>query len=669
MRMTSARSAFVITATCATLVAGVLDRDTVSAQNNQNSLVAGPDGPVPAQAPAQGRGRRAAPSKPPGSPEPIVGGTRPPVMGSSGGVSSGHPLTSAAAIEILQKGGNAFDAGVASMLVGGVVEQDLFSLGGESLVLVYPVKEKKVTSIVGQGWEPKGASIEYFKAKGLTDMPASGLDASVVPGSLHGILTVLEKWGTMSFEQTSARAIEYCEKGFPIRPRTVATIERQLDFFKEWPDNAKTWLKPDGTMYKPGETIKLPNLAKTLRKMVASERAAKAKGLGRRASIIAARNRFYKGDIARDMVAFLKAHKAPYELSDFSEFYAKIEEPTSTDYKGYTVYKQGFGSQGPSLLQTLNILENFDLKKMGHDSPDYIHTLIEAMKLSYADRDTYYADQAFVKTPAEGLLSKLYAKERASHIDLKHASKSFVAGDPMAFDSKVKTWDYWRANEQAAAGLQVTEIPTMTQLLASAGIPKDTTHMSVIDKEGNMFDTTSSGGWISGCVILGDTGIQMSSRGEQFFLEKERANHVEPRARPRYTLTPSLVLKGGKPFMAIGTPGGDNQEQTILQAFLDVVEFWDDWYPNLHTAFAWPRVQTMHFYGSVSPHRIGFNRMNIERPISNAVLEELKKRGHDATQIDQYGVSGCATAVMIDPATGNRFAGADARRDCYAMAY
>jgi gamma-glutamyltranspeptidase/glutathione hydrolase len=665
VRIKSALSAFVVSVTCATFVAGVLVRDTVSAQN-QNSLVAGPGGPAPApaQAPAQGRGRRAAPPPKPGSPEPIVGGIRPPVMGNSGGVSSGHPLTSAAAFEILLKGGNAFDAGVAAILVGGVVEQDLFSLGGESLVLVYPVKEKKVTSIVGQGWEPKGASIEYFKSKGLTDIPGAGLDPSVVPGSIHATLTVLEKWGTMSFEEVSARAIEYCEKGFAMRPRTAATIERNLEFLKDWPDNQKTWLKPDGSMYKPGETIKLPNLARTLRRMVAAERAAKVKG--RKAGIVAARNRFYKGDIAREMVAFLKAHNAPYELSDFSEFFARIEEPTSTDYKGYTVYKQGFGSQGPSLLQTLNILENFDLKKMGHDSPDYIHTLIEAMKLSYADRDTYYADQAFVKSPAEGLLSKLYAKERASHIDPKHASKMFVAGDPMFFDSKVKTWAYWKANEQAT---EVSQITPMMQLLASAGIPKDTTHMSVIDKDGNMFDTTSSGGWISGCVILGDTGIQMSSRGEQFFLERERANHVEPRARPRYTLTPSLVLKDGKPFMAIGTPGGDNQEQTILQAFLDVVEFWDDWYPNLHTAFAWPRVQTMHFYGSVSPHRIGFNRMNIERPISNAVLEELKKRGHDATQIDQYGVSGCATAVMIDPATGSRFAGADARRDCYAMAY
>jgi gamma-glutamyltranspeptidase/glutathione hydrolase len=193
--------------------------------------------------------------------------------------------------------------------------------------------------------------------------------------------------------------------------------------------------------------------------------------------------------------------------------------------------------------------------------------------------------------------------------------------------------------------------------------------MSVIDKDGNMFDTTSSGGWISGAVVLGDTGIPMSTRGEQFWLDETRANQLRPRARPRYTLTPSLVLKDGKPFMALGTPGGDNQEQTILQAFLGVVEFWEDWYPNLHTAFAWPRVQTMHFYGSVAPHRAGFNRMNAEAPIPKEVQDELKARGHSISQVNQYGVSGCATAVMIDPATGNRFAAADARRDCYALAY
>jgi gamma-glutamyltranspeptidase/glutathione hydrolase len=611
-------------------------------------------------APERGQARETRPE----APAPIVGGIRPPILGASGGVSAGHPLTSAAGLEILLKGGNAFDAGVAAVLVGGVVEQDLFSLGGESLILVYPAKEAKVTSVVGQGWEPKAATIEYFKQKGRT-LEQDGIPPSVVPGALAGALTTLEKWGTMSLEQVAARAISYAEDGFPMRPRTFTTIQRNLKFFESWPDNQKYWLKPDGSMYQPGETIKLPTLADTLKKMVEAERKV-AKKKGRAAGVAAARDRFYKGDIADRMVAFLKAHDAPYDKSDFAEFYARIEEPASTTYRGYTVYKQGFVSQGPSLLQTLNILENFDLHAMGHNSPDYIHTLIEAMKLSYADRDTYYADPEFVQVPGEGLLSKAYAKERAKLIDPHRSSTTFIAGDPLPFDSKVKAWPFWKA--QAEADLS-TELTPMPLLLASMGIPKDTTHMSVIDKDGNMFDTTSSGGWISGSVILGDTGIGMSTRGEQFWLDETRANQLRPRARPRYTLTPSLVLKDGKPFMALGTPGGDNQEQTILQAFLDVVEFWDDWYPNLHTAFAWPRVQTAHFYGSVSPHRAGFNRMNVEAPISKDVQDQLKARGHSLSQINQYGMSGCATAVMIDPKSGNRFAAADARRDCYAMAY
>jgi gamma-glutamyltranspeptidase/glutathione hydrolase len=481
---------------------------------------------------------------------------------------------------------------------------------------------------------------------------------------LHSALTVLEKWGTMSFEQVSARAIQYAEQGFALRPRTVTSIRGNLEFFKSWPENEHYWLKADGSMYLPGETIKLPTLASTLRKMVDAERKVGKKD--RAKGVAAARDRFYKGDIADAMVAFLKEHGAPYEKSDFAEFFARVEEPVSTTYKGYTVYKQGFNSQGPSLLQTLNILENFDLRAMGHDTPDYIHTVIEAMKLTYADRDTYYGDPAFVKTPGEGLLSKEYAKDRAALIDPKHASRSFIAGNPLAYDSSVKAWPFWKAND--VADESILEIP-MVQLLASNGIPKDTTHISVIDKDGNMFDSTPSGGWIGGAVILGSTGIAMSVRGEQFWLDESRAAQLRPRARPRYTLTPSLILKDNKPFMALGTPGGDNQEQTILQAFLNIVEFWDDWYPNLHTAFAWPRFQTMHFYGSVWPHRAGFNRMNIEAPISQAVVDELKKRGHDISEVRQYGISGCATGVMIDPVTNNRLAGADARRDCYAMGY
>jgi len=585
---------------------------------------------------------------------------RPPVAGRNAAVSAGHPLTSAAALEVLMRGGNAFDAGVAALLTGGVVEQDNYSLGGEALVLVYPRTTGKVVSVVGQGWAPKGASIEWYNARKKT-LSGEGLDPAVVPGAVHAALTVLEQWGTMSFEQVAARAIEYAEQGFPLRPRTARSIEANLKFFQSWPDNQKYWLKPDGSMHPAGDTIKLPTLAATLKKMVEAERA--AKGKGRAAGIAAARDRFYKGDIAREMVAFLQKHETPFDLSDFAEFFAKVEQPSTTTYRGYQVYKHSFGSQGPVLLETLNILEQFDLRAMKHNSADYIHTVTEAMKLAYADRDSYYGDPAFVSTPAEGLLSKDYAKERAKLIDPKHASRAYIAGNPMAYDSKVKQWPYWTAN--LAEAVPSANLPDPEPVSGS----KDTTHIAIIDKDGNVFDSTPSGGWIGGAVILGNTGIGMSVRGEQFWLDKTRAAQLRPRARPRYTLTPSLVLKNGEPFMALGTPGGDNQDQTILQAFLNIVEFWPDWYPNLHEAFEWPRVQTLHFYGSFWPHDAGFNKLNLEGPIPEDVFKELKARGHDVSMIKPLSIATCATAVLIDPNGGTRIAGADPRRDCYAMAY
>jgi gamma-glutamyltranspeptidase/glutathione hydrolase len=586
---------------------------------------------------------------------------RPTVAGPNGAVSAGHPLTTAAAFEALLKGGNAFDAGVAAMLVGGVVEQDLYSLGGEGLVLVYPQRERKVTSIVGQGWAPKGATIEWYTSRGK-NLNGIGLDPAVVPGVVHAALTVLERWGTMTFEQVSLRAVEYAERGFPLRPRTAIAIDNSRAFIDAWPDNARTWLKPDGSAYKAGDRIRLPDLARTLSSMVEAERKAKKKG--RAAAIAAARDRFYKGDIAREMVAFLKAHDAPWELADFSEYFARVEAPATTTYRGYDVYKQSFGSQGPVLLEALNILEAFDLKSMKRNSGPYLHTVVEALKLAYADRDSYYGDQAFVQSPAEGLLSKEYAKERAGQIDTQHASKSYRAGDPLRFDSKVKSWNYWIANLPDAADQQ--QPPPEPDL--TAGVVKDTTHISVIDRDGNVFDSTPSGAWIPTSPILGRTGIAMSVRGESFWLDPSRAGQLRPRSRPRYTLTPTIVLHNGQPFLAIGTPGGDNQEQTILQAFLNIVEFWPEWYPNLHEAFAWPRVQTMHFYGSFWPHPAGFNKLNIEADMPDAVSEELKARGHDVSRIAPASIPSCATAVLIDPGTGNRIAGADPRRDCYAMA-
>ncbi|MEW6320565.1 MAG: gamma-glutamyltransferase family protein [Acidobacteriota bacterium] len=592
--------------------------------------------------------------------QPAGSALRPAVMGPTGGVSTGHPLVTASAFAILLKGGNAFDAGVASLLTGGVLEQDLYGLGGEALVLVYPRAEGKVTSVVGQGWAPKAVDVDWYVSRGKT-LEGEGLDPAVVPGAIHAALTVLERWGTMSFEQVAEDAIAYAERGFPMRPSTARAIQNQLRFFEAWPANRRYWLKPDGSPYRPGETVTLPTLARTLRRMVEAERT--ARGQGRGAGIAAARDRFYKGDIAREMVAFLRQHGAPFDESDFADFFARVEEPARTTYRDYTVYKHGFGSQGPVLLQALNILEHFDLRAMGYASADYLHTVTEALKLAYADRDTYYADPAFVQVPAEGLLSKAYARERAARINPRRASTAFVAGDPLPYDSTVKAWPYWKA-----------DIADGTTLAAPAGrdasgAVKDTTHMAIVDKDGNVFDATPSGGWIPGAVILGETGIGMSVRGEQFWLDSTRANQIRPRARPRYTLTPSLVFRGDVPLMALGTPGGDNQDQTILQAFLSIVEFWDSWYPNLHFALERPRVQTSHFYGSFWPHTAGFNRLGVEAAVPDEVFNELKARGHDVSRLRTFGMSGCATAVLIDPATGTRFAAADPRRDCYAIAY
>jgi len=581
-------------------------------------------------------------------------------MGQKAGVSAGHPLTTAAAFEILVSGGNAFDAGVAALLVGGVVEQDLYSLGGEALILVYPQSEDEVISIVGQGWAPKEATVGAYTRDGK-NLNGAGLNPAVVPGALHAALTVLERWGTMSFESVSARAISYAREGFPLRPRTAQSIRREKQFISQWPYNRQYWLKPDGSYYLAGETIKLPTLANTLKKMVEAEQ--ESKSLSREIGIAAARDRFYKGDIAQEMLKFLQQNNAPFDESDFAEFYSRIETPTNTTYKGYTIYKQSFNSQGPMLLQTLNILENFNLVGMGQNSADYIHTVIEAMKLAFADRDSYYADPDFVNIPAEGLLSKAYAKKRAQEINPTQASEEFQAGNPLEFDSTVKDWDFWIANSGDASD------QPLLMTASSDGHLKDTTHIAIIDKEGNVFDSTPSGGWIGGAVILGDTGIAMSVRGEQFWLDETKAAQLRPRSRPRYTLTPTIVLRDGEPFIAIGTPGGDNQEQTILQTLLNILEFWPDWYPNLHAAIQWPRFQTLHYHDSFWPHATGFNRANIETTIPPDVIQELKARGHNMSKVPPFSISGCATVVLIALATGNRMAGADARRDCYAMAH
>ena len=352
--------------------------------------------------------------------------------------------------------------------------------------------------------------------------------------------------------------------------------------FDKWPDNQKYWYKADGSYYKPGDTIKLPTLARTLTRMVEAERAAKAKG--RAAGIVAGARPLLQGRHRAGDGRVPAEARAPFDLADFSEFYARIEAPAQTTYRGYTVYKHGFGSQGPMLLQTLNILEQFDLQKMGYGSADYLHTVTEAMKLAYADRDTYYADPAFVQVPAEGLLSKAYAKERAALIDPAHASKAFVAGDPLKYDSKVKQWTYWKADVKDGTGDR------------AAGASLGGAHASRgLDSAGRQQGHDAHRHRRQGRQRLrrhaerrlgerrGDPRRHRHrhERARRAVLPRHDPRQPDPAARaPRYTLTPSLVFKDGVPLMALGTPGGDNQDQTILQAFLSMVEFWDAWYPE-----------------------------------------------------------------------------------------
>ena len=517
-------------------------------------------------------------------------------MGPNAGVSTGHPLATSAALEVLLKGGNAFDAGVAAMLACGVLEQDLYSLGGEGTALLYPKATRKVISINGVGWTPKAATLESYVAQGKT-MAGTGLDPAVVPGVLHSALTILERWGTMSFEQVSARAVEYAEQGFPLRPRTIAAIDNKdtRKFMESWPENRAMWLKPDGSS-QGRRHHQAAQLARTLKRMIEAERGAAAKG--RAPAIAAARDRFYKGDIAAEMVAFLKANRAPWELDDFAEYATRIEEPTHTSYRGYEVYKQSFNSQGPVLLEALNILELFDLQAMKHNSADYLHTVVEALKLAYADRESFYADPAFVDVPAEGLLSKAYAKERARLIDPMRASRAFMAGNPLPFDSKVKTWPFWTANiadayepGKAAPAPEPIKGIVRTRRISRWSIARAMS--STARRAARGFPPRWC--WARRAFLISVRRSVLARPGCE-------PRSCVPRLAARYTISLSLVppqrpAVPGDRHTGRRQPGADDSGRCWHHRVRPAV------HPNLHEAFEWPRVQTAHFYATVAARR------------------------------------------------------------------
>lgn len=538
--------------------------------------------------------------------------TRPVIMGTHGVLAAGHYLATAAGVRILQQGGNAIDAGVATGFCEHVLEPLQNGAGGEAPILIYSARHGKAFSISGHGTAPRRATIDWFKEQGIDLIPGNGFLPATVPAAFDAWITALREFGTMSLAEVLSPAIELAEHGFPMyNMLREILLAKQEAFLKEWPTSAEVFV-PGGRIPEIGEIFRQPLWASTFKKILAVEKEASIRG--REAGLQAARDFYYKGEIAEKIAEFLrdteimdgsgKAHRGLLEYDDMANYSAKIEEPSMISYRGIDVLKCGPWCQGPVMLQQLTLLEGFDLKALGHNSPDYIHTVVEAAKLAFADREAYYGDPDFDDVPMDILLSKEYAERRRALIDAQVASPDFRPGDvgrgPLPYDPSSARSD----NPNHA---------------------HDTTHLDVIDAEGNMMSATPSGGWLQSSPVVAGVGFPLGTRCQMFFLDPHRPNCLEPGKRPRTTLTPSLAMKDGKPYMALGTPGGDMQDQWTLQFFLNVVDFG----MNLQEAVDAPTFHTSHFPSSFNPRSMLRKRVAIEDRIPEAVREELTRRGHD----------------------------------------
>ncbi len=594
---------------------------------------------------------------------------RPVVRGKRGVVAGGQPLSVEAGLRILQRGGNAIDAGVATILAASVIEFSHFSFGGEVPILI-KLKGQKVVVIEGMGQAPMKATREFFvnrtqneaHAPSLTSVgqttmpgarkggliPSTGPLSATVPAVLDACVTALDKYGTKTLAEVMEPAIQLAD-GFPIDELRVQYIKTRSPIFTQWPDAKRVFL-PNGEVPKVGDIFVQADLARTLREIVRAERlGSKGMGNNRRAGLMAARDYFYRGPIAKRIGDYMQANGGLIAAGDFARFAAKVGEPVQTDYRGYQVYKAGFWTQGPAMVETLNMLEGFDLQKMGHNSPAYIHTLAEALKLAMADRDRYYGDPDFVKIPMAELLSKDYAKLRRPLIDESRASLAQQPGDPL--------------NMKAVLASAVQTIGRASAL-PEIERANDTTCVNVVDKEGNLFSATPSGAWLP-AVVAGNTGVLMGQRLQSSLTDPNSPNVVAPGKRPRITLTPTLVLKNGEPFMVLSTPGGDNQDQALLQVLLNVIEFG----MNPQEAVEAPRFDTQHYVSSFDDHEFLPGSLNIESRVNLKTIQELSTKGHKVKVQSEWGTLSAPTVIIYDAKNGVSSAGADPRRSRYAVAW
>lgn len=582
-------------------------------------------------------------------------GTRPYVMGTRGVVVSGHHQASDAGLDMLKAGGNAIDAGVATVFAQAVTEFDRFGLGGEVPILIHNAADGRVVAVNGQGQAPRKATPGWFRANGIAAIPGDCFLSAPVPAVVGSLIAALREFGTMALGEVLGPAIHLADEGFAVFPSYLDNLRRvQGRMRAEWPTSAQIFL-PGGELPKVGDLLLQKDLARTLRRLVAAEQAASS--AGRDAGLQAAHDLFYSGELASEIVQFQENFQCTdangftssglLEVEDFAAFRPAVEEPARTSYRGLEVYKVGFWSQGPVLLQTLNLLEGYDLSSLGHNSPPYLHLLAEAMKLAFADREWYYADPDFVGVPEHGLLSKQYAAQRRELIDLESPSLKLQPGNPYPFH-----------NEQIAHA----SVPASVTFRPD---PPGTTGTRVADADGNVFSATPSGGWYTTSPIIEGLGFVLGTRCQSFFLQEDRANSLEPGKRPRTTLTPTLAMKDGEPFMAWGTPGGDAQDQVNLQFLLNVLEFGMD----IQAALDAPLIQILDFPPSFFPRETQPGVMRVESRMAQSTVDALAAMGHTVLNAGPWSI-GDATALMLDRQRGVLYGAAGPRRDkSYALAW
>jgi gamma-glutamyltranspeptidase/glutathione hydrolase len=570
---------------------------------------------------------------------------RPEIVGDFGIVAAGRHYAVAAGVRMLMAGGNATDAGVAAVFAAAVTEISHFGFGGEAPTIIFDAKTKKVSVVNGQGTAPALATPDKFAAAGI--IPGNGPNGGTVPAMVDAMARALQLNGTMTLSQVLVPAIELAD-GFVMYNFLAEVFASQKKATSRYKTAYDTYY-PGGKLPVTGEIYRQPNLARTIRTIAAADAAATKAGKDRKAAIQAGRDAFYKGDIARRIGAAMEADGGLMRYADLAGYQGKVEAPATADVFGYRVCKGGFWSQGPAMLMAMNIAEAAGVGRMSPDGDQYLHTVAESIKLAFDDRNAFFGDPDFAKVPMKGLLSKQYAAERAKLIGPR-ASLEHRFGNPWAHEGSART----------------TPAFTPHMLKKTGGPSADTTAIEVVDAQGNLFSATPSSGWLlGGAYIAGDTGVPMSNRMTVFDLDPASPNVLAPGKRPRTTLSPCMVLKDGAPYLAIGTPGGDNQDQQIMNVLLRILAFGQP----LQAAIEAPRINSNHFHGSFAVKKDEPGVLEIEDRVPAAVRAQLAARGHKLDVLGPFGVSTGIVAAGVVPGSGTLRGGADVRRERYVFGW